>query len=326
MEKEVTGELKQNMALHGHKDFKIYQLDMNIFDTVENIMDLDIPDVQCADVPYINKKTLIKNSKKFYATKLLFHKVGILSDEKLLRRVRKSHINSFDELAELYNKSATYVSPYRVPIDYCGEKVIDGQTVVQFLDYGTEEQCIELYKRIQVFFRKVNLSKMITELSPSCYVHELMHMELESQKGIIDNYYDGELLSIFMELLYAYENQRLFKFTLSGRLSDMFNRFHSMSLYSTGQYDLIKDEDYDIVKYCSSAKYVLSSLKAIQLLDMYIKGNYSVKKEILIKIQSVIDGFKQLSDAMEELNVTYESSLDSDNTKRLLNKANSMVL
>ncbi len=320
MDAEKIRDINDYNALYGYKDFNIYKLDDNMLNAVYGINDLAIPEFNSVCLPYIKKRDLFKKAKCFYASKLLLHDVGFMSNRMLTRLIRKNNISSIDELVSIYNASAAYVSPYKIPVEFSRQRVFSGTLETQIVVFENHEVFSELLPKLSVFFNKIFLAKKPTDIGVCCYVHELMHSQLQSQKGIVDNYYDSEVFSIFFELLCAYENHDYYLYALVARINKIFLSFNNMYLYQTDQKDKIEKPNYELYDFCNDGKYLISTLKAFSLLDKYINGSYGDKKNILLRMQSVIDGVVHSSSFLENMDVTYDSILDPDITKSLLSK------
>lgn len=306
-------------ALYGYKDFSVYELDDDILHAVQGINELDVPEFNGVCLPYIKKRDLFKKAKCFYASKLLLHDVDFMSDRMLIGLIKRNQITSLDQLAELYNASGTKVSPFRIPVEFTRERAFAGTLETQIVVFEDHEAFSELLPKLNIKFNKIILSKKPTDIGACCYVHELMHSQLQPQKGIIDNYYDSEVFSIFFELLCAYENHDSYLYALVNRINRLFFSFNNMYLYQTDQKDKIDAPNFELYDFCANGKYLLSTLKAFELLDKYLNGSYGDKKKILLRMQSVIDGVIKTSSFLESMEVSYESIQDPNITKRLLN-------
>ena len=310
------------MTFYGFDSFVKKQLEQKDIQTVIDIAELDMPEYAFAELPYMKKRILKKNSKAFCSSKLLFHNVGLLTDQRLHRKMKRAKVQTLDDVVRVYNDSAISVCPFKIPINYTKTNVLDGSLRAQMFMMDDYDDLMEILPKLNIYFADLSLPTVTTEFSVPGYVHELVHTQLKNQRGIVDNYYDDEVLSIFMELLYAYEHNYLYLPALMGRIRSLCNKFSNMYLYQTGDLEKLAkvEQDYDDVNFVSGGKYVFSVLKAFKLLDTYLNGSFNVKKEILIRIQSVFDGARKLGETLEKFDVNYESSLDSNVTKRLLSK------
>ncbi len=310
------------MTFYGFDSFVKKQLEQKDVQAVINIAELDMPDYAFAELPYIKMKELLERGKAFCSSKLLFHNVGLLTDERLYKTMKKAKVDDLDGIARVYNNAAISVSPFKMPPIFKKENLSDGSLRAKMFYLEDYKEMVELLSKINIYYAEIKIPMVYTDLGAAGYVHELTHTQIKHQRGIVDNYYDDEVLSIFMELLYAYEHNKLYIPVLMSRIRCLCGAFTKMYLYQTGALEELAKEksDYDDIDYLSGGKYVFSILKAFKLLDVYLNGNYSIKKDILIRIQSVFDGVKRLGETLESLDVNYESSLDSNVTKRLLTK------
>lgn len=310
------------MTFYGFNNFEKKQLDQKDIQAVIDIAELDMPEYATIELPYIKRRAFKEKTKAFCSSKLLFHNVGVLTDKRLYRAMRRAGEQDIDGIAEVYNKAAISVSPFKIPINYNKNNILDGTLRPQLYYLDDFNDLLELLPKLNIYYAEVKLPVISTEFGVPGYIHELVHSQIKNQRGIVDYYYDDEVLSIFMELLYAYEHKELYMPVLMSRIRCLCGSFTNMYLYQTGTLDELKDvkPDYNDVDYLAGGKYVFSILKAFKLLDTYLNGSYGVKKDILIRIQSVFDGARKLSETLEGLDVNYESSLDSNVTKRLLSR------
>ena len=234
-------DINNYLALYGIKDFKPYELDDDMLKTIQDINQLDIPTFEGVSVPYIRKRTMLRNAYRFYKSKVRVHDVGYMSDETLLYLIRNNNIVSIDQLVELYNSSGATISPFQIPIEYRYDSAFSGTLELQLIVTEDKKFFRELLPKMKVLFNKIILSKKPTELTTTAYIHEIMHSQIESHKGVVANYYDSELFSIFFELLYAYENNSNYQLILSNKLSGIFFNFHNMYLYQTEQFDKLPE-------------------------------------------------------------------------------------
>jgi len=308
-------DINQFVALYGHKGFNLYEIDDDVLKVMKEIVELDIPEFSGTNLSYITKRKMKKDAMKFYGSKLLLRDVGYLGDRQLISVLRGAFISSIDELVDLYNAAGVYVSPFAIPIVYSKDKAFAGSLETQLL-VADDDYIDNVLKKMKIFFNHIYLSKGVTDISTSCYIHEIMHSQLESQKGIVEDFYNGELLSVFMEMLSAYERKdQTYFMILALRINHLCSSFNRMYLCQTDQ---MTDENYKLFNFCSDGKYLVSIFKAFNLFDKYIHGSYNDKKNVLISIQSVIDGAKTLEEVLNKLDISYENSLDSEITNRLL--------
>ena len=56
-----------------------------------------------------------------------------------------------------------------------------------------------------IYYKSISLAKKSTELSKLAYTHEIAHSQLNHVRGLIEEYYNTEVISIFLELVHALE-------------------------------------------------------------------------------------------------------------------------
>ena len=295
--------LKTNNHIYGYtNEFFTIPLTPKLVDVAITLAETDYQ--LSSHLTSINPDYIIPSSKSFYGSKFKLHDIPYASDLMIKTNLQDRKVSGIDELIKLYNESGTLISPYKVPIRYVDKSYLYGTISFQIPNILEEN----FLKQISLFVRWIELSKQTTIFSPVSYVHELMHLELTRIKGSITNYLHSELLSIFIELVYAYENNEngiLLRQVLINRLNYFLYEFDNLFKY---YYE--KEKGLDEYQAAISSKYLVSILMALNLFDLYTHSNNSVKKEIMNKIQQVLDGTKQLEDILNELDISYDNSLD----------------
>lgn len=292
-------------ALHGHKYFREKKLNERLVDCVTKSLELDLPfeDMTIKS----SRRGFKRDSKDFMSSLYRLHNVGYLSDEKLEDAILYFEFNHLRELAEYYNSLASLVDPYRIPVEYT-DGSDEGILEVQSIPTDDDESTLKIYGMIDVFFKKIVFGKKNQLNYSTSLTHEVTHTQLESHKGIIRDFYNGEVISIFNELLQAYNtNQELFLKLLANRVYN--NTIECIRIYSPGT------NDYDRAL---AFRYVYSALKAFELLDLYINGNSGIKREIISSIQSNFDGDNLVEDTLSRFDITTRSCTSINKVKRLI--------
>ncbi len=260
----------------------------------------------------INPKLIIPSTKSFYENKFKLFTVPYASDLMLKVGLENREVSNLHELVCLYNESGLLIDPFKVPIMYVDKPFLYGTLSFQIPNLLADD----FLKHIHLFVKWIELSKKTTPFSPVTYAHEIMHLELTRIKGSIGNYFHSELLSIFIELVYAYENNQdgiLLRQVLINRLNYFLFEFDNLFKY---YYE--KEKGIDEYQAAISSKYLVSILMALNLFDLYTHSNNLLKKEIINKIQQVLDGNKKLEDILNELDISYDNSLDCNIFKKQL--------
>ena len=304
--------LKTNNQIYGYnnEDFTI-PLSSKLVDVALALAKTD--DQLSSHLTSINPEYIILTSKSFYESKFKLYDIPYASDLMIKSNLQGREVSGIAELIRLYNASGTLISPFKVPIRYVDKSYLYGTISFQIPNILEDD----FLKQINLFVRWIELSKQTTIFSPVSYIHEIMHLELTRIKGSITNYLHSELLSIFIELVYAYENNQdgiLLRQVLINRLNYFLYEFDNLFKY---YYE--KEKGIDEYQASISSKYLVSILMALNLFDLYTHSPNSIKKEIINKIQQVLDGHKKLEDILNELDISYDNSLDSNLFKKQLN-------
>ena len=293
-------------ALHGHKYFREKKLNERLIDCVTKSLELDLPfeDMTIKS----SRRGFKRDSKEFMSSLYRLHNVGYLPDEKLEDALLYFEFNYLRELIDYYNSLATLVDPYRIPIKYTDDSD-EGLLLVQTIPIEDDDgKTLKVYGMIDVFFKKYSFGKKNQLNYSTSLTHEVTHTQLESNKGIIRDFYNGEVISIFNELLQAYNtNQELF-------LKLLANRVYVNSIECIRIFHPRTDEFHRALAF----RYVYSALKAFELLELYINGNSGIKREIISSIQSNFDGDNLVEDTLSRFDITTRSCTSINKVKRLI--------
>ena len=232
--------------------YKIYT-DDNSLEVIDNLYSKyftakeaakKISNIKKIDINYYNKMYIdrLRQSKKFLLSKFKLHDIYTI------------------------NNGIIKTSPFNINISR-----LNGKTIGGYLETSFNEVYDNNY---EVLFSKIHLPLLLTKMLPAIYSHEIIHTQIMSQIGSIDNFFNNDVLPIFIELLYQYENN----FYSTIRI----NHLHISSSF------IDKDCQFNISTF-NDMLYYVSIVTAYKLLDIYIKGNIFIKKEILNNIQSVFD-------------------------------------
>ena len=301
-----------NMLIHGHDtDVRLVELSDKLVNLA--IMLAKDEEYQKSEFQAIYKtpELILKDSKIFLRNKFILHNVPYADETIIKLKLHGRFVKSDKELIKLYNGVGKLVDPFELPVKFIDEPYY----------YGNVSLCTnicnnpEFLKHMRLFFKSVELGNKINDMTGVCYVHEIVHTQLESVKGIVRDYYNSELLSIFMEFAYAYENGLvLLREALKNRINMFLTEFHKLYNFLNGSYNIDDGLWHSVI----SCKYIVSTVKAFHLFCNYYIGDETVKNNILWEIQSVISGKKTLEDALDILGITYQSSLDQKYVKTLI--------
>lgn len=295
--------VRLNNLMHGYsEDNSILRLDNELISLAVELAETDFQDDYVLKTEGHTRKSIRINSRKFLESKFKLYDVPFATDAMILEGLKDKEISSIGELVSIYNDIGVYLDPFKVPVYYVNKPYYYGVSSLQATDCFNEE----FLRQKKNFVQLIELSKTTSEFSSLCHVHEVMHLELERLKGSVTSILHSEVLSIFMELVYAYEHDNsgaLLRKDSLIRLNYLLYEFNE--LYT--RYTANPDEKVDLRNVFSS-KYISSILVAFNLFDMYFNGDEIFRKYIMNRIQSVFDGNRTLEDILNELGISYDSS------------------
>ena len=154
----------------------------------------------------------------------------------------------------------------------------------------------------------IELGDRFDRISTGTYAHEVTHALLERHKGSIENYYNNEMLSIFMEKLVidSYDrtpNKKILKASEVYRARGM-------------QINIAKLFDKDINISGTAMQYLLGGFTAGVMFDKYQNESSQGKRRMLGKIKETLAGKKTVEQLIEEEQI----SLDNGALKKYLDK------
>lgn len=303
-----------NMLIHGHDtDIKLVELSDKLIDLAVMLAKDEEYEKSEFKATYKQPKLILRDSKVFLRNKFILHKVPYADEVMIKLKLHGRLVRSENDLIKLYNGVGRLVDPFELPVRFVNEPYY----------YGNVSLCTnisdnpEFLKHMKIFFKSIELGHKTNDMTGVCYVHEIVHTQLESIKGIVKDYYNSELLSIFMELVYAYEKGVvLLRETLKNRINMFLTEFHSLYNFLNSK-DITEDGLWHNVIAC---KYIVSTVKAFHLFCNYYIGDDIEKNNILWEIQSVFSGRKSLEDVLDILGITYQNSLEQTHIQTLIEK------
>ena len=169
-----------------------------------------------------------------------------------------------------------------------------------------------------IYYKSISLPYTSTELTKLAYTHEIAHSQLNHVRGLIGEYYNTEVISIFLELLHALElNDGEYLLTAhdSIRLTELKYIIDELNKY----YD--RREETEIKKVLlEGSLYLQSTLQAYNLFITYYNSPIQVKKEILSTIQSLFNQEHTLEELLSKFDISIESSFDNERIKNYIRR------
>lgn len=231
-----------------------------------------------------SKKRIVDTTKELLNDSFVLHDVKYITDDVTasMAFLLQNKLIDYDTLLNRFYVSSIMMSPFDLPIKY-----------------GNDARLNRVLFKDGAYFSSISLTKSNSEMILLEYIHELTHTQIDSHFGIVKNYLNREVLSIFLEKLFAFNIDK------DGRLIKSLNyvRFRDVAKCIKFQNEDISDKFK-----LEAGIYIVSTLKAENLYNVYLNSNNSIKKEILRDIQLVFDGMYGLEELLEKYDVSYDNS------------------
>lgn len=309
----ASGDKLFNLAFKrlGLKDgkSKIEKIDIK---QIEDILEcVEFPKMSEADFPRISMEQIKRKTKStmtslFRGAKFKVKFFDNNGEPKIMNlyQIMNGRIPSEDafikQILDAYQKGSKEVSVFDVDVkyetkdDFMQGRVIKGPQVV----IGNPEKFLD---RAPVYTEGIVVGTDRANLiSAGVYGHEITHILLDRHRGVVENYYNDELLSIFMEKLIVDK--------LDNTPDKKYLKY--VELYRMGYIKkIIKGIDKlskSCVEYKEKMKYIQSSLYAGVLFDKYSKADEREKEKIIEQIKAVLNGTKTLNSLIESQRLSIE--------------------
>lgn len=302
--------LEEYKIIYGFDDVSLIEMNSKLGEFAYFLSNIEI-DSEDFKLKNSSKKTELQKAKKFLNSRFVMHNVHYLSDKDLLK-LDGIDIKDITDLINLYNRLGKNISCFKIPISYVDNSPFYG-TVSQHLNICGYK---EFLQNMKLYIKRIKLSKQITNVTGMCYVHELIHTQLCRERGMIRDFKNVEVLSIFMELVYCLEgsfDEKDLIYLIKRRID-----YFILEFYKLFQYYFENDGKIRKIDALLSSKYVESIAIALQMFIIYIDISLLEKKVILESIQKVFDGDICLEDMLNNYGLSLEKSLNKDNINRLL--------
>ena len=204
-----------------------------------------------------------------------------------------------NNMLKMYQRIAKKAKIFDIPIKPAeGMDSMQGQTTKGPLIMIGDT--VTMAKETPIYMESIYLGDKYDKLSIGTYMHEITHALLDRHKGVVENYYNDEFLSIFMEKVSVDQidtssNNFLVKCSEVYRLANVKKLL--------GKVDMYKESSPN---YKDSLKYIQSSLYAGILFDKYSKATDVQKKAVLDQIKLVLNGKIKLHDFIKNQQLTIE--------------------
>lgn len=258
-------------------------------DELINIASLSKPLLQEEiKVKPMSKKDVLNNSREFL---LKYFDIYPVPFEKTIRFLTFSF------------EATGYIHPFALPIKRVDDTDIFYGCSHEVLSFRTGSKACSSLR-----YRWIELSKELTELSPLAYTHEITHTQLNHIPGSIQDYNNVELLSIFLELVEAFENSNpsLMRAHDFFRLRELHEIINELDNY----YATEDNKTRDVL--LEGTSYLHGTLKAYHLFDIYMTGDIDTRRTIMIGIQRIFSHHMSVEELLNYFNINYENSINEE--------------
>lgn len=202
-------------------------------------------------------------------------------------------IEKYDDFIKYLRKKARKREVTTLPIKWTVSSNRNGTSRI-YQEYPEE---LELIKKYPIISTGIHMKNQNDDIGTTVLVHEMTHALVDRHKGIIKNYLHDEILSIYLELVTAYEldqTGQLLEIAAKYRLLNLKNSiFTSQQQRFNG---LLPDGE----------NYIDSSLYAFALFEIYRNSSNNARKAIREEINKTLSGNRQLEDTLQVLDITEE--------------------
>ncbi len=165
----------------------------------------------------------------------------------------------------------------------------------------------------KIGFEPILIKDHVSKLTYGCIGHEVVHTQIEQNPNLLTNYYNREVLSIFVEMIISKSiDDKTLDNIIRYRFENVYECISDLSYYE----DMIFTSD-SIAKFRC---YLSSSLKALHLYDKYRHSSRDKRIEILSLIEDIFCGKLTVEQFLDKMNVTYKNSKDVDMVKHYVKK------
>ena len=286
--------------------YNVQSIDLNdnllaIANILKDIKQPKISQLASADTDGIKDKAkyiFLENS--FDLTFIPFIPYDLLQKLEIICKNKELDLDSFIELTNNYLSN---LNPFDIPILFDNSLGFEGG------------YCNPLYLgkngNIQkLIFTEFILTGKFSILTPGIYSHEIVHSQLEINKGV-NNYIHSEVLPMFFDKLTSLYLNDNFKTLKVNEQLRFIRLFKTIDKYSSESLSLYQETKLSMG--------IISILESEILFDKYLYGTNNDKVKIISEINDVLLGNKQVENLLQQNNITINNCQDKKFIKRKVN-------
>lgn len=311
MDPRLAAQARQTQALYykgeilGYKkNYRPMQVGAEFAEVESIIKDLVLPSK--VNRPSMNLKKVQTGAKRIIGKYFTIHTVPFISVKTVQsNQMNLMHSRTGAEVAQKFNSLCRTISPYEIPVNLIKGHSMVGETQKPII----VAQLPGFKENVKIPYSEVLLGDNLTDLSIATYVHELGHILTESIPGYATDFYNKEVISIFLEKLAALELDS------TGTLLKISERMRFAHLYQMIK-SLKKQSTLGFEQSLANSVYVNSTLLATCLFDKYQNGTLEEQKDIISSIQQVFDGQITVEDLLTAQGITLDQSKNPELIKK----------
>lgn len=204
---------------------------------------------------------------------------------------------NYNEILKYIKKKARKREVTTLPIRWITSSNRNGMSRI----YHEYSEDIEFIKEYPIISTGISMINQNDDLGTTVLVHEMTHALIDRHKGIIKNILHDEILSIYLELVAAYEldpSGKLLEIAITHRLQNL-----------KGNILLVEQQKFN-GEMPEGENYIDSCLYAFNLFEIYRNASSNTRKSIREEINKTLSGNIQLEDTLQVLDVTEEEGND----------------
>jgi len=202
----------------------------------------------------------------------------------------------YDNIIKYINNQIKLIKVTDIPVYLNRYDIRGGRAMFDYIS-----NLNEFHKQMPMFLKEIQLDGDCDDLTAPFYVHEMSHALINRHKGTIKNLLNDEVFSIFMEKLAALDIDP------GGYLLEVINLNRILNNKIAVIYkELNGFNEINFSQTIDAKTYLLSSLYATALFDLYLNGSDKLRNDIDIDLGDVISGRGVLEDVLDYYEATPE--------------------
>lgn len=246
-----------------------------------------------------------KESADFMNNTFKLHNLLHTTSEEINASLEKRIINSEEDILEVFNSLGYEIDPYSLPIVLLDKNWEYGAISTPIIHLKDKA----LLLRENTVYSHIVLSRQITNFTGKFITHEITHSQIDSNKRVVKYYQNYEVIPIFIELIHAFlaDNKNITSASIILRLNSLLEKIIYFERKTNNEIT-----EFDV----EQSVYLISTLKVLNLYEIFIDSPSTKKQAIINQIQNIFDGKITVEELLEKENISMEKGIES--AKRLV--------